>query len=472
MIEKLDELKAKLDAYRPFSKEQAAKIDHTLIPQRIYYSNTFEDNTLTLEETSYYLETQRMVGGKLEREYDEVKGLLAAMLFTRELVVSGKDLDEDIIKQVHAVLTKPIEQQQRFQPGEYRSLDSIILGREGSRLSFVAPKQITAEIAALIVWYKEKGQQLHPLERAARFHYRLSLIHPFTDGNGRTARLLDDFILEKAGYGPLLVEDPKRYFEAHRQPDVQLPQEERVVSAETVELNNFISILGECSLKSMQLMLDVLEQREMPITVDLKDRLASFDKAISGETEIPADRRILEEKESTKLVLGRDLTEVLKGKLKSKYVQFIFSGPAKFSQNNHNYSPLIAEVSRRNELSYSAAETLYEYHIVPNLDQIEKSGIPMAPFMKLLAISIISHGDSVGIYSGLMPFEFGKVYIKQENREEIILRLDAETVAEMVGPVSYDEWDKEKLHEFIFSSLDSYFQSIEAAYQKENNEDK
>lgn len=465
MFASLDEAKTRLDSHRPFTPAQAVEIDRVLIPQRIYYSNVFEDNSLTLEETTYYIETRRMIGGKLEREYHEVKGLLEAILFLRTVMESGADLDETIIKKLHKVLTAPIEQLERFQPGEYRTLDSIILVQGGSRLNFVSPARINEEIIALLSWYHERSQSLHPLERAARFHYRFSLIHPFADGNGRVARLIDDFILEKAGYGPLIVENREKYFAAHRQPDEQLPPDERAAASETVDLSEFMKVLEDCSLRSTQLMLDILEHKESPAALDLRARLEIFDKAISGETTPSSDQKLLEQKEAAKLALGHDISEFLKGRLQSHYVQFIFSGPAKFYQNNQNYSPLIAEISQRHQYGFTPAEALYEYHLVPNIGQIEAAGMPMKPFMKLFSIAILSHQNKVGIFSAVLPFEFGKVYLKQENREEVSMKLNKESIRELIGPAAYEEWDKSALHEFLFQSLDDYFQRIEEDYK-------
>jgi Fic family protein len=465
MFEPLDQAKTRLDAHRPFSPEQQVEIDRVVIPRRIYTSNAFEDNSLTLEETAYYIETQRMIGGKLEREYHEVKGMLEAVTFLREAAQSGRDLDEEFIHDLHRVLTEPIEQPDRFNPGEYRSLDSIILGQDGIRLNFVTPSRIPEEMAALIAWYRERSAALHPLERAVRFHYRFSLIHPFTDGNGRVARLLDDFLLENAGYGPLIVEDREEYFAAHRQPDSQLPRENRTVASETADLSEFMLVLQKCSLRSMELMLDVLEKRESPIALDLQSRLEAFDQTLSGDAAKEVDQHLIEAKEATKLALGRDISELLKGHLQSRFVQFIFSGPAKFSRNNHNYSPLISEVSKRHQFSFAPSEALYEYHLVPNLQGIEASGMPLQPFMKLLSIAVLSFADNVGIFSAVLPFEFGRVYIKQENREEISLKLEEDSITEMIGPAAYPEWDRRKLQEFLLQTLDNYFQRIEEDYQ-------
>ena len=94
MYDVLDDLKAKLDSKRPFSAEQTARIEEVLTPQRIYYTIAFEDNSLTLEETRYYLVSNRMVGGKLEREFHEVKGVSDAIAFLRTMIANGEDLSE------------------------------------------------------------------------------------------------------------------------------------------------------------------------------------------------------------------------------------------------------------------------------------------------------------------------------------------------------------------------------------------
>lgn len=52
----------------------------------------------------------------------------------------------------------------------------------------------------LIKWYDEKKGKMHPVELAAKFHHKFTYIHPFIDGNGRTARLLTNLILMRNGY--------------------------------------------------------------------------------------------------------------------------------------------------------------------------------------------------------------------------------------------------------------------------------
>jgi fido (protein-threonine AMPylation protein) len=472
MFKAVDQLKAKLDGYRPFNEELSTRIERILIPRRVHYTNSFEDNTLTLEETSLYIETSRMIGGKLEREYREVKGLLEAVGYVENLVHEEKELSAESICKLHAVMTEPIEYADRYQPGQFRTLDSIIIGQDGTRLSFVSQERIPEEVKALLTWYSKNLGKLHPLELAARFHYRLSLIHPFTDGNGRLARLLDDYILERAGYGPLLIQNHSQYFEAYRQPDHQLPPENRTTASETIDLGAFISVLAEGCRNSMTLILDVIEDRDSEVGKELAERLEAFDKTIIGGTTTRADGHELEVKETTKVAIAREISDIMRTKVQSKVVRFLFSGPAKFQQNNHSFSPLIAEVTKRHQYNYHPSETLYEFHLVPDLQAVEKAGMPLEPFMKLFSIAILSHGNSVGMYSAILPFDFGHIYIKQENREEIIMSLDDESLNEVTGDISYENWDINALHDFFYQSLDGYFQMIETDYRKTQSDNK
>jgi fido (protein-threonine AMPylation protein) len=469
MYETLNELKKKLDALRPLNQDQIAAMDRVLIPRRIYFTNAFEDNSLTLEETRYYLETQRMVGGKLEREFHEIKGVWEAIQYLRSVSAQSGDLNEKVILELHRILTSPIDQDQRYLPGVYKTRDIPILGKDGSRINFVPYDQVPAQMALLLEWYQNNRVERHPVELAANFHFRFTLIHPFMDGNGRVARLLNDFIMENAGYGPVLLDDRNQYFEAIRKAEQSLPGGIRDIGNLEVDLSAMYQVLEKGCTNGISLMLDVLEDRLTSEVSDLEARLEIFDRIISGDATEAAYKRDQEakergSKETTKLAIAREVGETLKEKVHSKFMQFLLSGPAKFQQNNSQYSPLIAEITARHSYVYAPSESLYEYHLSPNLVSIEEAGMPIKPFMKLLSFAILSSGREVGIFSALLEFEFGKIYIKQENRNELVLRLQPESIREMVGPISYQDWNLAELKRFLFNSLDNYFHRIEKDY--------
>lgn len=67
-----------------------------------------------------------------------------------------------------------------------------------------------------MAWYQGEAQALHPIERATRLHGELVRIHPFTDGNGRTSRLLMNLVLMQAGFPAALIQVGQRlaYYQA------------------------------------------------------------------------------------------------------------------------------------------------------------------------------------------------------------------------------------------------------------------
>jgi Fic family protein len=77
----------------------------------------------------------------------------------------------------------------------------------------------------LLNWYDEKKlEEMDSILSAAEFHYKFIRIHPFDDGNGRTARILMNFILMQFGYPPVIIktEDKQNYFSVLQQADADI----------------------------------------------------------------------------------------------------------------------------------------------------------------------------------------------------------------------------------------------------------
>ena len=93
----------------------------------------------------------------------------------------------------------------------------------GEIFYFATPEETPAKMHDLVNWYNEKTieKNANPLLIAAEFHYKFIRIHPFDDGNGRTARILMNFILMKFGYPPVIIktEDKANYFAALQMAD-------------------------------------------------------------------------------------------------------------------------------------------------------------------------------------------------------------------------------------------------------------
>ena len=198
--------KEQLDALRPVSREALLALQKSYDVDLTYTSNAIEGNTLTLRETAELIEHGITVGGKPLRDHLEAVDHYNAVLWMRELGAKTTPLDESTVRELHRRIVF------RSQPdigGSYSTLPRRIAG---SRAVFPNPVKIPGLMKDFGEWLA--GAEPEP---AVSFdaHFRLVAIHPFADGNGRTARLLMNLILLRGGYPPVAVrpEDRKTYLD-------------------------------------------------------------------------------------------------------------------------------------------------------------------------------------------------------------------------------------------------------------------
>ena len=205
----LDKLKQTLNSFRPLPPEAAAKLHEDLVLRWTHHSNAIEGNTLTLKETKVVLEGIA-IGGKTMREHFEAINHRDAIYYVEALAQEGEGLSEWQIKSIHQLILKNIDDRNA---GVYRRANVTIAGAEHIPPDFT---QVASKMEEMIRRNSHDVQKFHPVERAARVHAEFVKIHPFVDGNGRTARLLMNLELMKDGFPPavLLVENRLEYYEA------------------------------------------------------------------------------------------------------------------------------------------------------------------------------------------------------------------------------------------------------------------
>lgn len=208
-FKKLDELKLKLDSFRPLDLSIVKNLHEDLVLRWTYHSNAIEGNTLTLKETKVALEGIT-IGGKTLREHFEAINHKDAILFMEDLAQKEERLSEYSIKQIHSLILKNIDDENK---GKYRTTNVIISGAEHKPpQSF----EVQSKMQEFIKKYNENITKLHPIELASFVHIEFVKIHPFIDGNGRTSRLLMNLELIKAGFPPVVIEleDRLEYYKA------------------------------------------------------------------------------------------------------------------------------------------------------------------------------------------------------------------------------------------------------------------
>lgn len=188
---RIDELKQTLDKFRNLQSEKIARafdIEYT------YESNKIEGNTLTLQETTIVIEKGLTIGGKQIVEHLEAINHIYAIDFIKKLALSRDRITERDLLQIHSLILQGIDNENK---GRYRNVQVLI---SGAKHIPPQPFLVKENMTDLFDWYDENFNKLHPVELSAEMHERLVTIHPFIDGNGRTARLLMNLILLQNGF--------------------------------------------------------------------------------------------------------------------------------------------------------------------------------------------------------------------------------------------------------------------------------
>ena len=175
-----------------------------------YNSTGIEGNSFTLNQTRVLLADGITIGGKKIADHLEIIGHSKAIEYLEDIINNEIELTEREIKNLHSLVTKDIE---GVNSGAYRNIDVYINGSKHTPPSNVI---VFEKMQQLMLWYNNEGKNYHPIEKAAILHGKFVTIHPFIDGNGRTARLLLNFELMKNNYPPIIIEVEERdkYFDA------------------------------------------------------------------------------------------------------------------------------------------------------------------------------------------------------------------------------------------------------------------
>jgi Fic family protein len=194
-----------------------------------YNSNAIEGNTLTLRETYLVMQEGLTIKGKPLKDHVEAKDHRDALDFLYGAVAhKSPPLSAPFIRRLHLFLMRGTD---ATWAGKYRDGAVSITGASPDA------EMVTQQVANLIRWLRRGQRRLHPVVLAALFHHKLASIHPFFDGNGRTARLCMNVILMRRGF-PLAIilrNDRTKYYYALQEADAGRPSLLILFVAQAVE---------------------------------------------------------------------------------------------------------------------------------------------------------------------------------------------------------------------------------------------
>lgn len=183
----------------PLSLSAQAKLRHRARMRSTHFSTRIEGNRLTLAETEQVIEAAQDFKGR-ERDVREVQHYWQALLWVEAQAARKAPLTEAFIKTLHA----KVEHGARAAPTPYRDGQNVIRDSITRDIVYLPPeaKDVPALMSGLTQWVALAERERLPVPIIAGLaHYQLVTIHPYFDGNGRTARLLATFLLVRGGYG-------------------------------------------------------------------------------------------------------------------------------------------------------------------------------------------------------------------------------------------------------------------------------
>jgi Fic family protein len=183
----------------PITPRVLANLRETARLFSTHYSTMIEGNRLTQEQVVQVIADGQHFPGR-ERDQDEVKGYYAALDEVERLAKQGGPLTESAVRGLHGLVMRAGKARARAMP--YRDGQNVIRDSRSRGIVYMPPeaKDLPALMSQLVHWINQKDELPVPI-KAAIAHYQYATIHPYYDGNGRTARLLTTLILHLGGYG-------------------------------------------------------------------------------------------------------------------------------------------------------------------------------------------------------------------------------------------------------------------------------
>ncbi len=252
---RIDEKFDRLQKLRPLLADKVKKLREQFAIEMTYNSNAIEGNSLTLKETFFVISEGITIKGKPLKDHLEAKDHQEALEYLYGLAdqKNQNDILETTIRNLQKLVVKETASNIA---GSYRDGNVIITGA-----NYWPPDafEVPNLMRSAMNWINFGKENLHPVELAALAHHKIVFIHPFFDGNGRTARLLMNLLLMRAGY-PLAVvlkNDRKKYYQTLAQADKEnlAPFVDFIARAVERSLDIYLSVLAPATSRAQKYLL-------------------------------------------------------------------------------------------------------------------------------------------------------------------------------------------------------------------------
>ena len=198
LLDELQRARETLDRYQDSPDAYMGELRRHAIALSVHYSTRIEGNTLTLEQVESLLRGRQIAAPVSQQQ--EALNYREAMQYAQVVAnAPSPRISEETVKTIHFLVTKSLPG--GYNPGQYRFVQNFVINSATQRPLFrpPSPDRVQPLMEEYVQWLNTPREGLPPYYRAALAHLNFVAIHPFDDGNGRTARILEALVLYLAG---------------------------------------------------------------------------------------------------------------------------------------------------------------------------------------------------------------------------------------------------------------------------------
>jgi len=283
-IQQIDKLQSKILENGPIPTELLNKINYKLRLEWNYTSNSMEGNSLTKRETRTVMVNAIEVNGKPIKDITEIKKHDKVISTIMKLGKGDLNISESRIKEIHKGIMYEDDPEKQKQIGQWKNVNNFMTNVDEERFDFVQYTEVAERMHQLINWtnsekekiQRKKNDAIHPIILASKFHIDYVTIHPFYDGNGRTARILTNLILISFGYPPLYINESEKQNYYRYLTDIQ---------ADGGQPNLFYGFMADRLLRSVQIVADAIDGKNIDEDDDIDKEIALFKRSLDKSQE-------------------------------------------------------------------------------------------------------------------------------------------------------------------------------------------
>jgi Fic family protein len=275
-ISSIESAKAIID-HSPLVPAWEAKFRDDAMTRTIHFGTKIEGNDLTKEQANQVVKLSGVIDSKeviqktgiiaRERDIQEVINYRNVLFWIdqQDMEYTSELFSQETLKTLHRLtLTNILDKEQI---GQFRNQQVVVRGAEDGRVVFKPP--IAQEVPFLIndfyEWLNSKeARSIHPIFQAAITHYRLVYIHPFIEGNGRTARAMAILKLYTSGY------DFKKFFSIEQYFDSNVSQYYKALMSVQESENEDLSFWLEYFCYGLAIEINKVKEQVLKLSKDLK----------------------------------------------------------------------------------------------------------------------------------------------------------------------------------------------------------